>query len=180
MVDEKKKIIRQKIKELKNQLSNEEKVRKSYCVFQKIETTDWFINAKTIMLYWSMNDEVQTHDFVQKWADKKEIILPSVNGNELILKKFNGINKMVKGESFGIPEPDGEFYPSPELIDVIIVPGVAFDKQNNRLGRGKAFYDKLLKTVKAKKVGVCFDFQMIDQVPTGEFDIKMDSVVCDD
>jgi len=111
------------------------------------------------MLYWSMNDEVQTHDFVQKWADKKEIILPSVNGNELILKKFNGINKMVKGESFGIPEPDGELYPFPELIDVIIVPGVAFDKQNNRLGRGKAFYDKLLKTVKSKKVGVCFDFR---------------------
>jgi len=87
---------------------------------------------------------------------------------------------MVKGESFGIPEPDGELYPFPELIDVIIVPGVAFDKQNNRLGRGKAFYDKLLKTVKSKKVGVCFDFQMIDQVPTGEFDIKMDCVVYDD
>jgi len=179
MIDERKKMIRQKIKVLKNKISTEEKIRKSQCIFYSIESFDWFIQAKTIMLYWAMDDEVQTKDFILKWADKKDIILPSVNGDELILKKFTGINQMVNGENYGIPEPDGDRYTTPERIDVVIVPGVAFDRQNNRLGRGKAYYDKFLKTLNAKKVGICFDFQLIDHVPAGEFDITMDLVVWD-
>lgn len=60
---------------------------------------------------------------------------------------------------------------------MIIVPGVAFDNNNNRLGRGKAYYDKLLKESKSYKVGVCFDFQLIEEVPVDEYDIKMDLII---
>ncbi|MCG8410617.1 MAG: 5-formyltetrahydrofolate cyclo-ligase, partial [Bacteroidales bacterium] len=95
------------------------------------------------------------------------------------LKKFESLNDLQKGEQFGINEPVGENYDSPEKIDLIIIPGVAFDSENNRLGRGKAYYDKLLKQTKAFKLGICFDFQMVDKVPTDKYDIKMDRVVSD-
>lgn len=64
-----------------------------------------------------------------------------------------------------------------DKIDVILVPGVAFDAYGNRLGRGKGYYDKILKQTNAYKIGVCFDFQFIENVPTEVHDVKMDKVV---
>mgnify|MGYP001027393104 CR=1 FL=1 len=63
------------------------------------------------------------------------------------------------------------------LIDLMIIPALAFDKENNRLGRGKGFYDKLLENSNTLKVGVCFPFQFLDKIPTEEFDVKMDYVI---
>lgn len=59
----------------------------------------------------------------------------------------------------------------------MVVPGIAFDKENNRLGRGRGYYDKLLKAANAIKVGVCFEFQFFDRIPTEEFDVKMNYVI---
>ena len=179
MIDQKKKEIRRQIRELKKQYFLEDKKRKSKFIFDQIEKLDEFIKSKTIMVYWSMDDEVYTHDFILKYYNDKEIILPVVNGNELELKIFTGLSNMEKGLAFGIDEPVGGIYDNHEKIDLIIVPGVAFDKKNNRLGRGKAYYDKLLKTTSAFKIGTCFDFQMIDSVPIDQYDIKMDLVISD-
>ena len=150
MIDQKKKEIRKHIRELKQKYSLEEKKRKSKVIFEQIEKLKKFDESEIILAYWSMNDEVFTHDFIQKWFGKKEIILPTVNGDDLELRKFDGIENMKKGESFGIDEPDGDIFDQPGKIDFIIVPGVAFDKSNNRLGRGKAYYDKLLKSTKKR------------------------------
>jgi len=179
MIDQKKKEIRVKIKELKKEVALEEKKRKSYIIFEKVEKMNAFKNAHVIMAYWSMNDEVFTHDFVQKWYKHKRIILPSVKGDELELRIFEGVENMRAGEAFGILEPEGIFDGELSEIDLIIVPGVAFDIENNRLGRGKAYYDKLLKNTSAVKIGVCFDFQLLDKIPVDEYDIKMDVVIDD-
>lgn len=146
-------------------------------ILQKLEQLTEFIDAKTIMLYWSMDDEVYTHDFVCKWATQKKVILPCVKGETLDLKIFKGINQLVRGENFGIPEPDGPIYMQEDEIDFILVPGVAFDIENNRMGRGKAYYDRLLKSINAYKVGICFDFQVLNKVPIDEHDVKMDKIV---
>ena len=177
MIDQQKKEIRKKIKEKKKQYSLLEKKANSKIIFEKIERLDDFMRAETILVYWSMPDEVFTHDFVLGWYHKKKILLPVVKGNELELKVFSGLENMIKGEQYGIEEPVGEPFYQFEEIDLIIVPGVAFDKKNNRLGRGKAYYDKLLKESKASKVGVCFDFQYLDEVPTDKHDIKMDTII---
>ena len=126
-----------------------------------------------------MSDEVFTHDFIQKFYKTKKIILPVVDGENLILKEFTGVSNMTEGVSYGIMEPAGETFTEIEKIDLIITPGVAFDKSGNRLGRGKAYYDKLLKSTNAFKVGVCFNFQFLDWVPTDMHDIKMDLVLSD-
>lgn len=176
-IAQQKRELRAKVKSIKKQISVEEKQKKSKQILTKIEREKNFIDSNTVMIYWSMDDEVFTHDFVKKWAAKKQIILPSVRGDNLILKTFNEVESMIDGEKYGIPEPKGDEYSEKEKIELIIVPGVAFDKQNNRMGRGKAYYDKLLKTTKAYKIGICFDFQLFDNVPTDEFDIKMDKVI---
>ena len=150
---------------------------KSQKIFEQVENLESFVRAKVVMLYWSMSDEVFTHDFANKWIGEKEIILPTVVGDNLVLKKFEGAEKLIAGDFYGIGEPEGKEYNSPENIDVIFVPGVAFDKENNRLGRGKAYYDKLLKTSRAQKVGLCFDFQFFDSIPVDEHDMKMDLVI---
>jgi len=138
-----------------------------------------FAESKVILAYWSMDDEVFTHDFIIKHYNEKKIILPVVKGDVLELKEFTGLSNLKKDDVFGIEEPIGEVFQDLETIDMIIVPGVAFDNKLNRMGRGKAYYDKLLKTTNALKVGVCFDFQMVETVPVDQFDIKMDMVLFD-
>ena len=179
MLDDQKKELRKTIRELKKQFSIEEKKLRSGVVFDKVEKLKEFKDAKVVMAYWSMPDEVFTHDFILKWYNKKTIILPVVKKDELELKVFTGIENMAQGQSFNIGEPTGKAFTDIQNIDLILIPGVAFDKKNNRLGRGKAYYDKLLNSVNAFKVGICFDFQMLGSVPVDEHDVKMDMVISD-
>jgi 5-formyltetrahydrofolate cyclo-ligase len=170
--------IRQEIRDLKKQISVEEKQQKSQSIFQQLEINPAFENAKIIMCYWAMPDEVQTQDFIMKWYLKKTFLLPVVKGDELELRVFQGVENMQTGSAFGIQEPSGAAFQNHTEIDVIIVPGVAFDKQRNRLGRGKAYYDTLLKMAsKAQKIGVCFDFQLLEKVPIEVHDVAMDEVL---
>jgi len=176
MTFETKQSLRQHIKKLKALISEEEKIEKSNMIFVQVEENEHFKSATTVMLYWAMSDEVQTKDFILKHYKSKRIILPSVCGEVLVLKEFSGLENLTNGELYNIPEPQGVLFEKKDEIELIIVPGVAFDKQNNRMGRGKAYYDKLLKNLNAYKLGVCFDFQFFESIPTDEFDVKMDAV----
>ena len=176
-IKQEKKELRKKIKAIKNTYSLERKKTYSYPIFERLERTKVFKHAKCILMYWSMDDEVFTHDFIDKWHKDKIILLPCVVCDDLVLRRYEGIFSMVKGEQFGILEPKGEIYDDYSVIDLMIIPGVAFDSQKNRMGRGRGFYDRLLKSCKCEKIGICFDFQLVKKVPTEEFDIKMDKVI---
>ena len=170
--------IRKQIRELKRAVPLEEKLLRSEGIMRQVEALPNFQQARTVLLYWSMADEVQTHDFVNKWYKDKVLLLPCVDGDDLVLRRYTGPECMVAGEQFGIGEPTGPAFTDLDAVELIIVPGVAFDRTGNRMGRGRGFYDRLLKcTPKALKVGVAFDFQMIDDVPVEEFDVKMDAVI---
>lgn len=173
-----KKELRKQIKNLKNQYSPEQKIEMSRPLWQELEQNILFRQARTVLLYWSMEDEVFTHDYVNKWAGEKTILLPCVKGDVLELRVFEGMESLQPGEVFGILEPVGEIFTDYDAIDMIVVPGVAFDRQGNRLGRGRGYYDKILKETRvAKKVGICFDFQFVEEVPVDELDVRMDVVV---
>jgi 5-formyltetrahydrofolate cyclo-ligase len=173
-----KKEVRRAIRDLKRAVPFEEKLRRSEAIMHKVELLPQFEQAKTVLLYWSMDDEVQTHSFVERWYREKTLLLPCVDGNDLRLRQYTGPECMVAGEQFGIGEPTGEEFTRLDEIEMIIVPGVAFDRHNNRMGRGRGFYDRLLSsTPSALKVGVAFDFQMLDEIPVEPFDIPMDKVV---
>lgn len=170
--------VRKMIRELKRAVPLEEKLRRSAGIMRKVEALPEFQQARVVLLYWSMADEVQTHAFVDKWYKDKVLLLPCVDGDDLRLRQYTGPECMVAGEQFGIGEPTGEEYKDLDKVELIIVPGVAFDRQCNRMGRGRGFYDRLLKsTPNALKVGVAFDFQMLDTIPTEPFDVKMNHVI---
>ncbi len=167
--------IRERIRHKKAQISDKEKQIQSAAVFGKIENLQEFQNAHNVLIYWSMPDELSTHNFIIKWSKKKQILLPVVKGDEMLIKPFSSKDELKQG-SLGIWEPDvqKEFL---HTIDLVIVPGMAFDKNKSRLGRGKGFYDRYFMNKNVAKIGVCFDFQLIDKVPTAAYDIKMDKVI---
>ena len=142
-----------------------------------IESHPAFKAASTLLLYHSLNDEVDTRDFIRKWHATKHIILPAVVGDELELRPY--APGQLKPGAYGIEEPcHMPPFRNYEEIDLAIVPGVAFDKQGNRLGRGKGYYDRLLPLLPhAFKIGLCFPFQLVDEIPTEPFDIPMDLII---
>lgn len=170
--------VRKQIRELKRAVPLAEKIRRSEGIMRQVEELPEFQKARVVLLYWSMDDEVQTHDFVNRWYRDKVLLLPCVDGDDLLLRRYTGPECLVEGAQFGIGEPTGPVYTDLERVELIIVPGVAFDRAGNRMGRGRGFYDRLLKTTpRALKVGVAFDFQMIDSVPVEPFDVKMNRVI---
>lgn len=172
--------LRKEIRAAKKAVPFHEKERLSASIMHKVELLPQFQQAGTVLLYWSMDDEVQTHDFVNRWYTRKTLLLPCVDGENLVLRQYTGPECMHAGEQFGIGEPSGPEYRDLDKIEMIIVPGVAFDRSLNRMGRGRGFYDRLLKnTPNATKVGVAFHFQIVDHVPTEPFDIPMDTVLSD-
>lgn len=177
MIQEKKMALRQQVKKLKENHKDDVYFAESKLIIRQLEELQEFKNAKTVMAYWSIKGEVYTHDFINNWSRQKRFILPSVDGNTMHLKVFEGINNLMPGDLYSIPEPDGPIFHDLSAIDLIIVPGIAFDRYNNRMGRGKAYYDRFLSSINATKVGICFRFQLFAEVPSDEYDIKMDKVI---
>ena len=166
------------MRELKRAVPMEEKLRRSEAVMRQVELLPEFRRARVVLLYWSMADEVQTHAFVERWYKEKTLLLPCVDGDDLRLRQYTGPACMVAGEQFGIGEPTGPEWTDLDAVELIVVPGVAFDTQGNRMGRGRGFYDRLLKsTPNAVKIGVAYDFQMMDVIPVEPHDVKMDRVI---
>jgi len=167
--------LRKEIADLKKQISTEQKQQEARAVFGKVETLPEFKSAENILLYWSTSDELPTHEIIEKWSKRKQIILPTVVGDKLILKSYMPGQNMKKGV-LGIWEPDtvDNFT---ENIDLMIIPGIAFDSDKNRLGRGKAFYDRFLANKHLVKIGVGFDLQLLSHIPSEKSDIKMDKVI---
>ncbi|MCT4614032.1 MAG: 5-formyltetrahydrofolate cyclo-ligase [Marinifilaceae bacterium] len=172
-----KKEIRRYIKSLKEKQTREEILTESKTILLKVESTQEFKESNTILMFWSMDDEIYTVDFINKWYKSKTILLPCIVGDDLILKQYNGEDSLIEGEKYGIPEPNTEEFKNLELLDLIITPGVAFDKNLNRMGRGKGFYDKLLKQTNSYKIGIAFSYQILDYIPTEEHDVKMNQIL---
>lgn len=153
----------------------------SLAVIEQVKSEAHVKEAHTLLLYHSLSDEVYTHDLIdQLRAEGKAILLPRVIDKEnVILCRYTGPQDLREG-AFHIMEPCGEVFPKEAYseIDVAIVPGMSFDPQGHRLGRGKGYYDRLLHQLpRTYKIGVCFDFQKTALVPTEEYDITMDKVL---
>lgn len=144
-------------------------------LLKKLEEHPRFRQAKTLLLYYSLPDEVQTHDFVERWSKSKQIILPVVKGDELELRQYTGKQDLQKS-SYNIYEPTGKELTQVNEIDLALIPGVSFDLQGNRLGRGKGYYDRLLPRLRSYNIGICFGFQISEAIPTETFDRPMDEI----
>ena len=170
-----KKELRAHIKALKKQHTKEQLLEQSEKIMAKLERHPDFVAAHKVMLYSALPDEVQTQAFLEKWHLKKTIILPTVVGDDIIPVEYAKDTAFAVGD-FNILEPQNEPYKGG--FDLIVVPGMAFDRAGNRLGRGRGYYDRFLsKHPNVKRIGICFDFQLVDEVPAEPFDIRMDEVI---
>lgn len=176
-----KQIVRKRIKALIKELTEQEKSLLSQQISAKLEQNERFVNAQTVMLFASLPDEVDTSILLQKYKNKKNILLPVVKGDKLLLRHFQDFNHMQKG-AFGIQEPVclGNAFTDLKKIDLVITPGVAFDQSLHRLGRGKGFYDRFFSQSAMNdtyKIGICFPCQLVTELPTETHDILMNEVV---
>ncbi len=145
-------------------------------VVEKLLSLPQIKKAKSILLYYPHKNEINTLPLINIFLKQgKTVLLPKVQNQDIIPVIFKDFSQLKEGYA-GIKEPEGESLP-PEEIDVVIVPGVAFDKKGHRLGYGKGYYDRFLSKTNASKIGLAYDFQIVDNLPAEEHDIPLDFII---
>lgn len=143
--------------------------------FEKLlKTLDCYKNAKAVMLYMPIKGEA---DMTGIMSDEKIFLVPVTDGDDMYAVRATDC---FENGAFGVPEPKEKELFDKGKIDVVLVPGVAFDKRFNRMGFGKGYYDKFLNGISAVKIGVCHSFQLLDIIPCEEHDVKMDMIITED
>ena len=170
---------KQRMRELliqkRRMLSAEERTAQSELILSQLEKMTVFREAKTVLLYYPKNNEVDVLPLFKRYKRDKVLLLPVTHRNGMTANPYEGNDKMHRGK-VGLPEPTTP--PFEGNIDVIIVPAVAFDKEGNRLGRGGGYYDRFLKKqTHATIIGVGYDFQLVDEVPVRKHDQKMHRII---
>lgn len=169
--------IRLRMKARKALLSDEERLTAAREAFEILERTAAFMMSDHILMYHSLPDELSTHEFIDRWAGRKQFYLPRVNGVNLEILPYER-SRMHLG-AFNIEEPDGDDTIDMSQIDMVVVPAVAYDRAGNRIGRGKGYYDRLLQGLKALTVGLAYDFQLVDDIESEPHDVRVDYIVTD-
>lgn len=165
----------------RRQFSPEYVHKNSELIQNKIYNSKWYKNAKTIMIYVSFENEVETHDIINSAlkSGKKVIVSVCTEGNTLIPVEITSLNDMIPNK-YGILEP-AVIKKYTGTIDVVLVPGIAFDRAFNRVGFGCGYYDRFLCDYPdALKIGLCYNDQICDEIDTDDNDIPMDIIVTDE
>ena len=157
-------------------MTPEEVAEQSERIMNQLERMSIFRNAQTVMLYYPIHNEVDLRPLLTKYRGQKTFLLPVTHRRSMEVRPYDGEDMMRKGR-YGVPEPQTNTYTGP--IDVIFVPGVVFDQHCHRIGRGGGYYDRFLAHQHhAKKIGVCYSFQLKKHsLPHKLNDHKMDRVV---
>lgn len=174
--------IRKKILDLRLSLSADEVSYKSRSINKRLIAMREFIDSKRVMCYSPVKNEVSTEEIIYTaWSQNKEIFLPVTDeDNNLKIYKSDRFIPLIKGR-YGISEPDTEknICIDTEEIEMLIIPGIVFDKEGNRIGYGKGCYDRLLKSFKRKpfKIALAFDLQIFEKIISDVHDIAVDKIV---
>ena len=133
-----------------------------------------------IFIYNSIRGEARTRGIIKNFfmrGKEVSVPVPDCDKHELIVSKLDSLDELKEGV-FGIPEPAKTKPVSPEQIDIIVVPGIAFDEKGNRIGHGFGFYDKFLRTVKGKPiVALAYEMQILQELPAEEHDVTIDYII---
>ncbi len=138
-------------------------------------------DAKEVCIFLSAFKEPDTFGIIEElWKNNIRVAVPISNTDtlEITLSYIESKEDLVKG-AYNIYEPSVIKTAQESDMDVIFVPGLAFDRNGGRMGFGKGYYDKFLKRCRGTKIGICYDFQLFDSIPVEEHDIPMDYIVTD-
>lgn len=169
------------MRKLKSLHTADELARMSAEAVQRLLAHPAIHEARTVMAYASLPDEVDTHALIERLTDMgKRVVLPRVTDDRnMELRIYTSPADMTEG-AYHIMEPTGALFTAYDEIDAAIIPAMAFDHEGHRLGRGRGYYDRFLAESglsTATLIGLCFPFQLIDSVPCEPHDIKVDCVV---
>ena len=172
--------IRKQILEKRSSLSLEEVNKKSELIIENL--APYLKNAQNIMIFMDMKNEVRITKLIEFYPEKNFFISKIVNSKnrEMKINKYNE-NELVL-HKFGYYESSSDDFYDEKILDIVIVPALAFDSSKNRIGFGGGYYDTFLNKVRGKSkntlfIGVCYDFQMIEEVPIEGHDITLDLVI---
>lgn len=196
--------LRKEIRNRKRQFSQDQLGELSLSAISKLRKHPKVMAAHTLLLYYSLPDEVNTHEWIDELvAEGKRVLLPVVvNDKDMVIREYTGKHDLAEG-SFHIMEPIGKLFPEEKYpeIEVAIIPGMSFDDTGHRLGRGKGYYDRFLTKLRGTevdksgtevdksdtedknlgtevyKIGVCFGFQKLQEIPFESHDILMNEVI---
>ncbi len=177
--------LRQQIQSKLLEMSEELCVQKSKKAFKNLISLPQFQDASVIMIYLTMPNEVDTSDVIlYAWQQKKTIVVPKISWQQrhMIPVEINSLEKGFSTEASGLRNPiKGQPVPF-EDIDLVVAPGLGFDKKGNRLGRGGAYYDRFFANKKliACKCGFAFSEQVVESIPVQQHDMAMDFLVTDE
>lgn len=168
--------IRDKIKKLRSDLTKEQVAEDSKLIYNQIIDNKIFERAEVVMSYMSFQNEINTEKINEYIIScRKKLLLPKMLDREII-KAIEYTGEFKIDNSFGIKEPVGEIYNGD--IDLIIVPGMVFDREGNRIGYGRGYYDRFLRLYpKARKISLAYEFQILDRLEAEEHDEKIDEIV---
>ena len=181
-IEVEKKQLRKYIQSKRDNLSLGLRNKKSKEIAKKFLKTRDYLNSKNIFTYYPFRSEIDTTIIIKKaLKEYKNIILPRVEGTLLNLYFVNDVNAQLQKSSYGITEPIPSSCTRANVVDInlAIVPGLAFDRNLNRLGYGGGFYDKILRNLPQgiKKIALSFDIQIVPNIPVQDYDIKIDMII---
>jgi 5-formyltetrahydrofolate cyclo-ligase len=164
--------LRQRMKSVRDVVADH--LLRSVQLWARVAETDEYKRANNVMAFVGFKGEPDTDPLFARLAvDGKRLLLPRVEASGIVVVEGNS---PLVASKFGVPEPAGPAIDVSE-IDLVIVPGLAFTSAGDRLGYGQGYYDRLLPTVSAPTIGVCFDDQLVDEMPTTDHDVRVDRVV---
>lgn len=138
-----------------------------------------FRDARCLALYSAIHNEVSTDEIVGQALDSdKSLVFPRVNGEALEFVAIESPTELISG-AFGVKEPKGCNVIPVEKVDLIVVPGVAFDQKGHRLGYGRGYYDRALAKCQSPclKVGFAYDFQLVEELPATDYDETLSMLI---
>lgn len=175
MIGQMKNELRKKMQSQRNSMGAVEVEFLSTVISDKLVMNERFLEAKTVGFYLPKGNEVDTSKMIgHAFRMGKEVLAP-VTDHEIAFYKLSSLTELKTGK-YGIPEPKSRVAPNKEP-DVIVVPGISFGLCMHRLGYGKGYYDKFLSSSAAYRIGICFDFQVVDRLPSHINDERMDMII---
>ena len=182
LLNERKQLLRNQLRERLSRLSPEERARRSKMILEKLSNHPRFLEACSVLIYVAFQAEVETRPLLGEARRRgKRVFLPRIDSKRGLIQaiEVEGGEKLEPNE-YGVLEPPFDFtrLEEPGNLDLIVVPGLGFDRRGGRLGRGKGYFDRFLREAKqAYKIGLAFDCQMVEKIPRERSDIVLNEVL---
>jgi len=174
--------MRKQLLELRNKLSPSDVGAMSHRIFERLLEGGFLDGASNIMTYLSFRTEVRTDEIIIYCLEQgKNIYVPVCvpETHELVISRITSLDDLQPG-FYGIREPklSSLRLSDSKLLDLVLVPGAAFDRLGNRIGYGAGYYDRFMKRLEpeAKTIALAYSFQVVDSVPVSEFDLPVDYI----